>query len=259
MDALGIYVDKLRAKSSRSQAQQELFKFVQWCGPERALSDIKPPEIGQYGEQVLGTASGPNVGERMRELKKFLAFANKNGLVDQNLAQHLRIPKAKSRRGRQGTGQETIELTAEGHSQMEEELVKLKARRDPIGAQIGKAAADKDVRENAPLEAAREELGLVEARISQIENTLKAAVLLSSSNRRETAVRLGSKVRVKNLGTGQETSYTVVSAAEANSLEGKISDASPVGKALMKRAVGQEVEVETPNGKLRYRVLRVSS
>ena len=66
-------------------------------------------------------------------------------------------------------------------------------------------------------------------------------------------------MRVKNLGTGQETSYTVVSAAEANSLEGKISDASPVGKALMKRAVGQEVEVETPNGKLRYRVLRVSS
>ena len=71
-------------------------------------------------------------------------------------------------------------------------------------------------------------------------------------------VSVGSRVVLKDVGTGRETKYLVVSAREANPLDSKISDASPVGKALMGRAAGDEIDVETPRGKLRYRIDKVS-
>ena len=134
------------------------------------------------------------------------------------------------------------------------------ARATPEACQeIQRAAADKDVRENAPLEAAREQLGLVESRIRQIEETLRGAVVVEPSNRAPgQKVAVGSKVALKDLDSGREAKYMVVSASEANPLEGKISDVSPVGKALLTAIPGQHVEVETPRGKQRFRVLAVS-
>ena len=257
LDALGQYVNSFKAKHDGTQAQQELLRFVNWCGPDRTLAELKPPEIGDYGDKV--GASGPQMMDRLQEVKKFLAFAKKTGLIEQNLAQHIRIRKGRSRsRREQKLEDNAFELTPEGYKQLNEEMEGLKGERLPLAQMIRQAALDKDVRENVPLEAAREQLGLAESRITQIERTLKSSVVVDTSKRREKAVAVGSKVLLKDTESGRETRYTVVSAAEANPLESRISDASPVGKALLKRSTGDDIEVETPRGKLQYKIVKVS-
>ena len=258
-EAANLYLGSIKNGDAQTQAQQ-VHRFVQWYGGDRAVGRIRPPEVGDYGEQALGSGSAPEV-EHLQEVKKFLSFARKKGLVDQGLAQHVRIRKAKKRSqsGENAEGLRRIELTREGHTRLSEELKGLQAERGPIAAEIKRAAADKDVRENAPLEAAREHLGQVESRIRDVEYTLRRAVIAESSGKRGQPIKLGSKVVVKDQGTKRQTTYTIVGAAEASPLEGKISDVSPVGKALMGRSAGQEVEVVTPRGKLAYAVVRVTS
>jgi transcription elongation factor GreA len=139
-------------------------------------------------------------------------------------------------------------------------LERLKAERGPIAIQIRKAAADKDVRENAPLEAAREQLGYLESRISSLEATLRTSVVIDPSQQQVAQnAKVGTRVSIKDLSNGREMSYTLVSAFEANPLEGRISDVSPMGKALVGHATGQEVEAVTPRGKVRYRILEIST
>ncbi|MDP6064108.1 MAG: GreA/GreB family elongation factor [SAR202 cluster bacterium] len=261
MQAVGIYVASLRSEDSQSNAQQHLMKFVQWCGAERQIVDIRPSEIGEYGEKSVGSTGGAQAVERLQGVRKFLSFAKKKGLTEHNLAQHLRIRKGKSRSLKASGAAEAniVELTIEGHKQLVDELEGLKGERVPIAAEIRRAAADKDVRENVPLEAAREQLGLVEARIRQIESTLKNSVVVQHSGEKAKTVRVGTKVHLKDLGNGRETRYTVVSASEARPLEGKISDVSPVGKALMRRSAGQEIRVDTPRGQLKYRIVKLTS
>lgn len=255
-DALGQYVNSFKPNNEGSQAQQELVRFVNWCGPDRTLAELRAPEIGDYGDRV--GANGPQVMDRLQEVKKFLAFAKKTGLIEQNLAQHIRIRKARSRGEQKLNDSSVIELTPEGDKQLRTEIEGLKGERAPLARMIREAAVDKDVRENAPLEAAREQLGLVESRISQIESALKLAVVVDPSKRREKAISVGSKVVLKDSKSGRETRYTVVSAAEANPMESKISDASPVGKALLKRSTGDDVEVDTPRGKIQYKIVKVT-
>ena len=261
LEAVGLYAGSFKKKDSNSQPrQQQLLKFVHWCGSGRAITDLSPSEIEGYGEKTTGD-SGPRATARLQEVKDFLSFAKKKGLIDQNLAQHLRIRKGRSRRNMAGNEPDTIELTPAGYNQLLNELEGLKTQKLTVAADIGRAAQDKDVRENAPLEAAREQLGLIDARVREIENTLRAAVIMDPSKRKRGAktVGLGSRVLLKDLDTGRQNRYTIVSATEAQPLEGRISDVSPVGKAVVKRSTGQEVEVETPRGKLRYRIVRVSS
>ena len=259
MDVLGMYVGTLRKKSDRGIAKQELIKFVQWCGSERPISDIKPFEISQYSEQVLSVGNASDVSERKQELRKFLLYAKNKDLISQNLATYFRTPKSRSK-GSKNVSRNVIELTSDGYKKMEKELSKLRSMREPLALQIKKAAADKDVRENAPLEAAREELGFVEGRIFDIESKLKLAVIMNLKKRKPSAtVRLGSQVKLKDLSTGKSTLFTVVSQFEANSMEGKISDISPVGSALVNCVAGQEINVNTPRGNAFYRVMKVMS
>ena len=262
LEALGLYTSSLKKRDHNTHNQQQLLKFIHWCGSDRSLSDLSPSEIDDYGGHSTGDR-GPRAAEGLQEVRKFLAFTKKKGLIDQNLAQHLRVRRGqgRSRRNTSGDEPETIELTPAGYNQMINEVESLKAERIPIAAEIGRAAADKDFRENAPLEAAREQLGLIESRIREIEHTMKVATVIDLSKRKKgwKTVGLGSKVLIKDLGTGRQTRYTIVSATEARPLEGKISNVSPVGKALVKRTTGQEIEVETPRGTQRYRIVRVSS
>jgi len=200
--------------------------------------------------------------ERVKAVRSFLSYATKQGLVRQNLAQHLRSPrtKAQKRRDTPGDTPAVSKLTSEGHMQLQQELERRKAERSALAIDIRRAAADKDVRENAPLEAAREQLGHTVSRIREIEETLKNAVVMDASRKGDwKTITLGARVMLKDVGTGRETTYTIVSALEANPLEGRISDVSPVGKALMRRTAGQDVEVQTPRGRLRYRIISVSS
>ena len=262
LQAVGVYADTIKSKDNRGAIDKELSRFVNWCGRQRVFSELSPSEIGAYADQIGGSGTTPLATEKLQAIRAFLSFARKKGLIDRNLATHVRIRKSKTRGGgpSERTVPDVVELTAEGHRQLLDQLEKLKSERAPLALQIRTAAADKDVRENVPLEAAREQLGHVESRIASIEAGLKEAVIIDTlSRKRAAAVRLGVQVYLKDLGSGRETHFTLVHRNEANPLEGRISDASPLGQVLMGQAVGQEVEAETPRGKVRYRILKVTS
>jgi len=261
LEAVGVYVRSFKKKDRNSSAQQELLRFANWCGADKVITNIGPPEIGAYGEQAVGVIGGSHVAERLQEVRKFLSFVRKKGLIEQNLASHLRIRKTQTRgrRDQQDNQQNRIELTPDGHRKLTVDLEKLIAQRVPLAAVIRQAAADKDVRENTPLEAAREQLGYVESRITEIEVKLRSVVVVARSKRRGKAIEVGSTVVLKDLSAGRQTKYTVVTAFEAAPLEGKISNVSPVGQELLGRTAGQEIEVATPRGPLGYRIVRVSS
>ena len=258
-DAIEIYFNGFKRKDDQLLAQQELFRFARWFGQSRPMSDLRPYEIEEYGEQVGGAGTRFQAAERIQAVRSFLSFAKKKELVETNLATHIRLRKGRTRRGAPGQEQEQVQLTPEGHATLVAEMERLKGERAPIAAQIRSAAADKDVRENTPLEAAREHLGRVESRITEIESTLKNAVVVDPSRVVGQSVTVGARVLLRDIGTGRKTKYVVVSAREANPLEGRISDASPVGRALIGKAAGEEVEVKTPRGAQRYRIEEVSS
>ena len=257
LDAVGIYVGKIKSKDNQDSAQKNLLRFVQWYGVERFLSEVKPPEIEEYAERVGGSGITPQSAAHLQAVKDFLSFVRKKGLVSGNLAIYVRIPKSKSLAGKAST-QNAMELTLAGHKQLVVQLEKLKNQRGPLAEQIQKAAADRDVRENAPLEAAREQLGHVESRIMNLDNILKSAVITDPrKGRKSLKIKLGTRVSVELMSTGNKSQFTLVSRSEANPLEAMISDVSPLGKVLMGAVKGQEVIANTPRGKARYRVVRV--
>lgn len=262
IQAVGMYVDSCKGKSTADNVHRELFRFVQWCGPERPFGEINQSEIGEYADNVGGTGTTPLAAERLQAVRGFLSYARKQGLIEKNLAQHVRIRKSKNRvsANSKKIDQKIIELTPEGHAQLVQQLDKLRSERGPLAEQIKRAAADKDVRENAPLEAAREQLGHVEARIRELETHLKDSVVIDPARGRvSSTVKLGMKVVVKEMNSGKETGYVLVSQTEAKPLEQRISDVSPLGKALVGASVGQEVRVDTPRGTIMYRITKVSA
>ncbi len=146
------------------------------------------------------------------------------------------------------------QITADGKKELEAELELLKARRGEIADKIAEARDYGDLSENAEYDAAREEQGLVESRVAEIEDILLNAELIKSS--RKSSVGLGSKVQLKN---GAKTvDYHVVGPVEANPIEGKISNESPIGLALMGKKVGDMATVTTPKGDISYEIVAVS-
>ena len=259
-DAISQYFATLKKREDQIMAQQELFRLSQWFGPSRPVSDLKPYEIGEYGQKMDSRGTVPQAAVRVKTVRSFLAHVKDIGLIEHNLAQHLRSRKSRSRKVTReiGPGQGRVEMTEEGLNRLKDEMERLKAERAPISAEIQRAAADKDVRENAPLEAAREQLGHVESRIVEIEAALKIAVLADMSvKKRGKGVSVGSKVLMQDMESGKEKTITIVSAFEANPLDAKISDVSPVGKALMKRVSGDNVNVQSPRGTLRYTIKKI--
>ena len=152
--------------------------------------------------------------------------------------------------------QQVVELTREGHEALEIEVEALKAQRPQVREEIRAAMLDKDFRENAPLDAAKEKQAHLESRIRQIDETLKRAVVVEGVAG-GSRVQIGSTVQVANLKSGASLRYTIVGSNEGNAAEGKISNASPIGKALLDRSVGDEVKVSVPAGVLRLRVEKV--
>ena len=146
-----------------------------------------------------------------------------------------------------------FQITAEGKTELEAELEQLKARRGDIADKIAEARDYGDLSENAEYDAAREEQGLVESRIAEIEDILMTAELIKGGSK--TKVGLGSTVELK---TGKKTvSYTVVGPVEANPLESKISNESPIGKALFGKKVGDTATITTPKGEVTYEITAI--
>ena len=146
------------------------------------------------------------------------------------------------------------QITEAGKRDLEAELEKLKARRGDIADKIAEARDYGDLSENAEYDAAREEQGLVESRVAEIEDILMNAELIKGGNK--TKVGLGSAVELKT--SDKTVAYTVVGPVEANPLEGKISNESPIGVALFDKKVGDHVTIETPKGKVDYEIISIS-
>jgi transcription elongation factor GreA len=149
---------------------------------------------------------------------------------------------------------EQVFLSPEGLERIEGELAGLVAQRPDVIKRIATAREHGDLKENAEYHAAREEQGFLEGRIKQIEAKLKVAVVVAPTVRGAN-VEIGSTVTVEV--DGDQSVMRIVGAAEANAREGRISSISPVGAALMGRKVGDEVEIVTPGGRIRYVILAV--
>ena len=113
-----------------------------------------------------------------------------------------------------------------------------------------------DLRENSEYDAARKKQGWAESRIAEIENILQNAEIIGGGEKGK--VGLGNSVSLKNLDNGKIVKYTMVGAVEANPLEGKISNESPIGVQLMGKKLGEEVEITTPKGAIKYEITEIA-
>jgi transcription elongation factor GreA len=252
-DLARTYLQQLKP-ALRESAQPEILKFVRWAGPDKNLAGMRAHEVSQYGENFPPTVS--DAAKRADFVRAFLKWAKDKGYTTENLGTHLRVRKAsKSSSNAQTIEVQPIYLTKEGHDGLVAELDALKQRRPLIQADLARAMADKDFRENAPLDAARNEQAHLEARIREIEATMRRAVVLDhGADAPGDVSQLGDFITIRDLRTGQEKGYTLVNSDEVRSGQGKISIASPVGKAVYQHRAGEEVEVEAPSGTFRVRI-----
>jgi len=248
------YIESLKSVA-RQPAMLEVNRFVEWHGRNHLVAQLRGHDIELYGER-LGPAN-PSSTRRAEQLRAFLVYLKKRGYAETNLAPHLRLRKGGTKTGptaSQDLG--TLELTSDGVEALKSELDSLVSQRLVVREEIRKAMLDKDFRENAPLDAAKDKQGHVEARIREIETLLKRAVVVQQSDQGD-RVQVGATVHVRNLGNGKVNRFTIVGPTEANAADGRISSVSPVGRSLLDRVVGDEVEVSAPAGTMRFRIEQI--
>lgn len=149
--------------------------------------------------------------------------------------------------------------TAEGLKKLRTELSHLKDIERPKASQAIAEARDKgDLSENAEYDAAKEAQGLLELKISKMEETLANARLIDESQLDTSKVLVLSTVKLKNQQNGMEMKYTLVAESEANLKSGKISVSSPIGKGLLGKKVGETAEITVPNGTLKFEILEIT-
>jgi transcription elongation factor GreA len=237
--------------SAKGPVIAEVTKFIRWFGPDRSPTLLRGHDIELYAE-VLGP-SAPETARKAEKVRAFLNFMKKEGIVSASLASHLRLRKAARGSVTSAHREDAVELTSEGIDALRTELDSLIAQRPAIREAIKHDMLDKDFRENAPLDAAKDKQGHVEARIREIEAMLKRAVVVDSSLGAG-KVRVGVTVMVTDMKDGAPRRFSIVGPTEANAADGKISSVSPVGKALLDHRVGEEVEVSAPRGPMRFRI-----
>lgn len=150
-------------------------------------------------------------------------------------------------------------ITDEGLRRLEEELEDLKTvKRKEIAEKIKVALSFGDLSENSEYDEAKNEQAIIEGRIAEIENQLKNVRVLDESELNTEVVHIGSKIRIRETGTTQEETYKIVGSTEADPINGRISDESPVGKSMLGHSVGDVVEVLIPSGAVSYELIEIS-
>ena len=189
--------------------------------------------------------------------KSMVHFYNKN-IVGMYAA--LRNTPAKSHRKEEITvAAKQVVLTDTGLKKLEEELEELKtSKRQEIAEKIKVARSFGDLSENSEYDEAKNEQAVVEARIATIEATLKNVKIIDESEITTEVVSMGTTVRVFDEDMDEEVEYSIVGSSESDPRNGKISDESPVGKALVGHRVGETVVAETPGGELSFKILAIS-
>lgn len=276
-EALNRYVKSLKAGEAADKAKPKgksqagaaaktmdpkaLYMFARHFAG-REIRSLTPNEIGAYAERENGNGNTPGASERLQAVKDFLSYANKSeGMTDENLARYVRFRKPSARLEAVSVSKDaqSRELTAEGHAQLQAQLERLQSESETLAQDIQRARADGDVTENSPLDAVREEKGRVDARVQEIKATLENAVVIDAAQARAAGqVSIGSRVKVANLESGDESAYTLVDSSEANPLEKRISSDSPMGTQLLGKKADDVVEVVTPRGTMSYRIAEIS-
>lgn len=149
--------------------------------------------------------------------------------------------------------------TEVGLKKLKDELNELRTKgRADMARQIAEARDKGDLSENAEYDAAKDAQGLLELKISKLEEVVSNARVIDESNIDTSKVSILSKVKIKNKKNGMIVTYTIVSEEEANLKEGKISVKSPIGKGLLGKKVGESAQIEAPAGKIDFEVLEIS-
>ena len=264
-------------QEDKAVAAPELNSFMRWFGVEKPLSAVTPPVLDTYQEQLAAQARTDLV-QRLESLKAFFAEAKRQGWTEKNLGVEIKIRKPKAAKTAQGgkaakpaskpakpvsatngngTNGNQIRLTREGYEKLAQELEHLETvMRPQIALELKTAAADKDFRENAPYDVAKNHQAEVETRIRQLKDMLQTGEVVEEAEHAH-IVDLGSVVTLHDLDEDEEIVYTIVGPGEIDPKKGKISIQSPVGKALSGRVVGDHVQVEVPAGTLRLKVTNV--
>lgn len=148
-------------------------------------------------------------------------------------------------------------LTQEGAEDLKRELDELiNVRRPDIAQKLKDAVADGDLKENANYHDAKEQQAFIEGRIQNLENILRSATIITNDGPSDVVV-IGSKVTIREEGEDEDETYMIVGAAEANPTEGKISQKSPIGRALLGHKKGDKVNVDTPSGRITFKIRKI--
>lgn len=152
-----------------------------------------------------------------------------------------------------------VMLTDEGLKKYEEELEYLKTvKRKENAEKLKEARAQGDLSENAEYDAAKDEQGMIEARIMELDAMLKNVKIIDESELSNEIVHIGSKIKVYDCEFEEEVSYQIVGSNEADPFNGKLSDESPVGSAFIGRKAGDKIDVETPEGVISFEILEIT-
>ena len=241
----------------RSASQQEVYRFVRWYGWERSFTRLTAPEVANYAERL--SLSDTDYARKLKLLRAFLVFARKEGWSKLNLSTHLKAKRGKaiSPSPAKGGLPKVVTLTQQGYEELKAEIAELKRKRLEVIDEIRLAAADKDFRENAPLAAAREQKGHIDGRIMELEEMLKATVVIKGEQKPALKAGIGDRVTLSDVTSEEELCYMIVDPREADPVQGKISVASPIGRVLVDHREGEVVEITVPAGKLYYRIKHV--
>jgi transcription elongation factor GreA len=151
-------------------------------------------------------------------------------------------------------------LTPEGYEKLKQEIEHLSGeKRREVADRIRVAREFGDIAENAEYDDAKNEQAMLEARIAKLEEQLRAARVIHKNEVSSDVVSIGSVVRLKDVDANKTVEYTIVGSAEANPNEQKLSNESPVGKAIIGRKKGETVEVAAPRGSLKYKIIAIKA
>ncbi|PIC87864.1 transcription elongation factor GreA [Sporosarcina sp. P20a] len=149
-------------------------------------------------------------------------------------------------------------MTAAGKAKLEDELEQLKTvKRVEVVERIKIARSYGDLSENSEYDSAKEDQAFVEGKISSIEGMIRNAVIITEDELNNDEVQLGKTVTFKEIPDGDKETYTIVGSAEANPLEGMISNDSPIAKALIGRKIDEKVKIQTPGGEMSVEILEI--
>ena len=149
-------------------------------------------------------------------------------------------------------------LTRKGEQQLKDELNELRSvRRREVAEKIKVALSFGDLSENSEYDEAKNEQGMIESRIAEIEQTLAHAQIIDEDDISTETVGIGTTVKILDMDLDEEMEFKMVGTKEADIDSGKMSDESPIGRAIMGREVGEEVDIETPQGQVKMKILEI--